>query len=214
MQPIILDVSKREAKLGRGKLNAMRKEGLLPGVIYGQEVEPISFIVQKKEFLKIIGEHGSNAILGVKVDNGKPIQAMVKDVQKHPVTGLYWHVDLGQISLNQVVRTTIPIVFEGEPQGVSQGGFIQYGDTNVEVECLPMELPQNISLDISQLEIGDKVVVGDLKLSGDITILGEPEQVIVSIVQSTVEEKVDEPEETLGEDDKVPDVNGETEKEE
>ena len=90
----------------------------------------------------------------------------------------------GQISMTEVVRASVPIVFEGEPKGVAQG-LCQYGDTTVEVECLPMELPQNISIDISEMEIGDRIV-GDLKLSGDITILSEAEQVLISIVAPTL----------------------------
>lgn len=189
MKPIILEVAKREGKLSRGKLNDLRKEGILPGVIYGQEIEPISFTVDKRNLIKIIGEYGSNVVLTVQVDGGQPIQAMIKEVQKHPVSGHYWHLDLGQISLTHVVRTFVPVVFEGEPKGISAGGFIQYGDTNVEVECLPMELPQNISVDISALEIGDRIVVGDLKLSGDITILGEPEQILITVIAPTMEEE-------------------------
>ncbi|NMA01112.1 MAG: 50S ribosomal protein L25 [Clostridia bacterium] len=188
MKQIILEVSKRETKLSRGKLNALRKEGLLPGIIYGREVEPIPFTADKRDLIKIIGEHGANAIITVKVDSGKPIQTMIKEVQKHPISGLEWHLDLGQISMTEVVRASVPIVFEGEPKGVAQGGFVQYGDTTVEVECLPMELPQNISIDISEMEIGDRIVVGDLKLSGDITILSEAEQVLISVVAPTLEE--------------------------
>lgn len=189
MQPIILEVKEREVKLSKGKLNNLRREGILPGVIYGQTLEPIAFTVPKRELIKIIGEHGINAILGVKVGDDKPVQTMIKDIQKHPVTGNYWHLDLARISLTEAVRATVPIVFEGEPVGVHNGGFIQYGETHVEVECLPMELPQNISLDISALEIGDKVVVGDLRLSGEITVLGEAEQVIISVVAPSMEEE-------------------------
>ena len=188
MQPVVLEVAQREGKLGRGYLNNLRKEGILPGVIYGKEIEPLSFTVPKKEFLKLLESHGPNVILGVKVENTPPIQAMVKDIQKHPVTGHYWHLDLTQISLNQSIRTSVPVVFEGEPIGVAQGGFIQYGDTNIEVECLPMELPQNIAVDIGHLEIGQKIVLGDLKLSDEITVIGEPEKIIVSIAPPAKEE--------------------------
>ncbi|MFZ5945277.1 MAG: 50S ribosomal protein L25 [Bacillota bacterium] len=181
MRTITLKASKRESDLGRGALNRMRKEGVLPAVIYGSKFGTLPVTVEKKEFLSVLNSHGANAIISLKVGE-KSVQTMVKEIQTHPVTGHYWHVDFSEIYSDRKIRTQIPVNFVGEAAGQKEGGILQYGDTGVEVECLPANLPENFTLDISSLHIGDKHTVADLKTDEGIKILSEPEQVLISVI--------------------------------
>jgi len=185
-QNVILKAKKRESKIGKGALNKMRKAGILPGVVYGANIGSFPITVEKNELLGILSKHGSNVIISLDLE-GKTIPAMVKEIQHHPVTGMYWHVDLHQISLNRKVRTEVPVVFTGEPQGVKKGGVIQYGDTTVEIECLPADIPENISVDISELGIGEKITVADLTAVDKVEILSDPETIVVTILAPRME---------------------------
>ena len=190
-QNIVLKAKKRESKIGKGALNRLRKAGVLPGVVYGTSIGSFPITVEKNELLSILNKHGGNVIISLDLE-GKTIPTMVKEIQNHPVSGVYWHVDLHQISMKQKVRTEIPVVFTGEPQGVNKGGVIQYGDTTVEVECLPADIPENISVDISELDIGEKITVAELTAGEKVEILSDPETILVTILAPRMEETEDE----------------------
>ncbi|MDK2823051.1 MAG: large subunit ribosomal protein [Clostridia bacterium] len=198
MKSINLELTKRNTSLGKGALNRMRKEGVLPAVVYGKKVGTVPVSVVKKDLIGILNNHGTNAILNL-IIAGKPIQAMIKEIQSHPVTGHYWHVDFAEISLDQEIRTEVQINFTGEPQGIKEGGIIQYGDTTVEIECLPEDIPGSFTMDISKLKIGDKLTVGDIKTENNVKILSEPEQILISVIPPVMDdedEEVDKVDET------------------
>lgn len=188
METISLEVTNRDTSIRRGALNKMRAAGNLPGVVYGTKVGSVPISVSKKQLDNILSSHGANAIITLLV-NGQTIQAMIKELQKHPVTGLYWHVDFSQISMDKKIKAEIQVHFEGEPEGIKEGGILQYGETSVEVECLPGEIPERFTLDISILNIGDKLTVADLEEVDNVKILAEPEQVLISVLQPAMEEE-------------------------
>jgi len=181
MKSISLAAGKRDSSLGRGALNRMREEGNLPAVVYGPKIGTKPIVVAKKDLANVLSSHGTNAIITLQVD-GKNIQAMIKEIQTHPVTGRYWHVDFNEIAMDRKIKTEIQVHFEGEPEGVKEGGILQYGDTTVEIECLPKDLPERFTLDISGLRIGDKLTVADLNETNNLRILAEPEQVLISVI--------------------------------
>lgn len=196
MKTITLEVSERDTSLGRGTLNKMREKGNLPGVIYGPKTGSIPIMITKKHLTDIISSHGLNAIITLPI-NGQSVKAMIKEIQSHPVTGSYWHVDFSEVSMNKKIKAEIQIHFVGEPEGAKEGGIVQYGDTTVEVESLPQNLPERFTLDITDLKIGDKLTVADLEETDDIKIIAEPEKILISLIPPVMDT---EDEEEQGED--------------
>ncbi|MFZ7104733.1 MAG: 50S ribosomal protein L25 [Peptococcaceae bacterium] len=197
MKTVILEVSDRNGSLGRGALNRMRAEGRLPAVIYGPQTGTVPITVSKRDLLNILNTNGLNAILTLKVKN-KSVQAMIKEIQTHPVTGHYTHIDFSEVSMNKKIRTEVAVNFTGEPKGLAAGGIIQYGDPAVEIECLPGNIPENLAMDISDLAIGDKLSVGSLVVNEQIKIISEPQQILISVIPPVLEEDEEEQAEHAG----------------
>ncbi|KJS85666.1 MAG: hypothetical protein JM58_07985 [Peptococcaceae bacterium BICA1-8] len=194
MKSINLEITERNASLGRGALNKLRKQGVLPGIIYGTKIGNASVLMAKKDLINVLNSHGHNAIITLNI-KGQTIQAMIKEIQRHPVTGHYWHIDFGEISMHKKIRTEIQIHFEGEPEGVKDGGIVQHNDTAVEIECLPHDIPERVILDVSSLKIGDKLTVADIMVGENVQILSEPEKLLVAVIQPTMDNEEEEDQE-------------------
>ncbi len=203
MQQILLDAKVRN-ETGTGISRRLRRQGRVPAIVYGRKENPLTLEVMEKEFAKVVGlATGQNAIISLNLDkDGSEILALVKDVQYHPVTDKLLHVDFYRISLRDKITVSVAVVVTGESLGVKKGGILEHILWQVEVECLPTQIPDRIEVDITALNIGDTVHVKDLKLGEGINILTEGEQTILSVVPPTVvkeeeevaEEKAAEPE--------------------
>ena len=145
----------------------------------------------------MLNTQGINAFISLRLD-GKSVQVMIKEIQSHPVTGQYWHVDFSEISMDKKIRTEVQVQFIGEAEGVKEGGIVQYGDTTVEVECLPQNLPERFTLDITNLKIGDKLTVADLKPEEDVKVLAETEQVLITVLPPVMKKEDGEEQEEDG----------------
>ena len=120
---------------------------------------------------------------------------MIKEIQRHPVTYDILHVDFHRVSLTEEVTTRVPVELVGESIGVKEGGILEFLLRELEIRCLPTEIPEHIAIDISHMRIGDSLRVGDLKLKEGITVLDDPETVIVLIAAPVVREEIEEVEE-------------------
>lgn len=198
MKRVVLEVAERNAALGRGTLNRLREKGSLPAVVYGPKVGTVAITVDKKKVMNILNTNGINAIVHLKIGD-RTVQSMIKEIQTHPVTGHYQHIDFAEVSMNKKIRADIPLSFKGEPRGVQEGGTIQYGDTTVEVECLPGDIPESLEVDITDLGIGDKLTVDDLSTGGKVKVLSEGQQILISIIPPAVEEIAEEVKEDTAE---------------
>jgi large subunit ribosomal protein L25 len=131
-------------------------------------------------------------VINLKIKDDKKYKSracLIKEVQYDPVHGDIVHVDFNEISLTKAIKVNVPIVAQGEPQGVKQeGGSLEHLLWEVEVECLPTEIPKNIEVDVSQLKIGDSIYVKDLKLPSGVKILNEPAATVLSVAQPMKEE--------------------------
>ncbi|MBU4561166.1 50S ribosomal protein L25/general stress protein Ctc [bacterium] len=210
MEKVNLEAKIRE-KVGKGSSGRLRRTGYIPAVLYGEKEEPQPLIVNTKDLEKALStEAGENVIISLKVGD-RPRTVIVKELQTDPVRGDLLHVDLCQISLREKLKAAVPIEVRGEAPGVKEGGILQYRLREIEVECLPTEIPESIPVDIGGLGIGDSLHIKDLKITGDIKILMDKEETVVSIVPPTVEEVapptpeevVTEPE-VIGEEKEVP----------
>ncbi|TKJ34504.1 hypothetical protein CEE39_02370 [bacterium (candidate division B38) B3_B38] len=191
--PVERQVLKAEVRggFGKGEARRLRQKGFIPGVVYGSKKESIPLVINPLDIERVLSlETGENTIFQLKISGAETInQVMIKDFQLDPVTSELLHVDLLRISMETRLRVAVAIVLEGEAKGVEiDGGIIEFTQREVEVECFPQNLPENITVNIAQLNIGDLVRVADLKVDEKVKILSPPEQVIVSVAAPEVEE--------------------------
>lgn len=212
-----VDSFKLEARLregtGKGVARKLRKEGNVPAVVYGHGFEPVHIFVNEKEVKHLLQAEAKLVELAIE-GNKKPVPVIIKEVDADPIKDNLLHVDFQRIRLDETVTTTVPVILTGEEEcvGVKMGGIIQHGLREIEIECLPKDLPSHIEVDISNLEIGDSIKVADLNLPEGVKTTADPEeQVVVIVPPAILEEEVEAaPEEEAAE---VPTV-AETEKEE
>ena len=187
MEKVSLEAEIRE-KTGKGSSGRLRRTGYIPAILYGGQEASQSLIVNSKDLKKTLStEAGENIIISLKVGD-KTRTVIVKDLQTDPVRGDLLHVDLYQISLKERLRASVPIEVRGEAPGVKEGGILQHRLREIEVECLPTEIPEFIPVDVSGLSIGDSLHVKDLRVTGDLKILVDGEESVISVVPPTVEE--------------------------
>ncbi len=194
MEDIKLIAKKRDLA-GTSNVRRMRKDGLLPAVIYGSDKEPVSIQINAHDFEQILHHSASESIIvGVNLEGEGTISTLVKDVQHHPVTSDLMHVDLLRIAANKPIAVEIPIVLVGEAAGVKAGGLIDHVMHAIDVECLPGDMVESFEIDVSELEIGDSLNVADLKLSSKFKLLVDEESIVTSVAAPRVEEEVEEEE--------------------
>lgn len=186
---IVFSAKKRSAD--KRDARQVRKQGLIPAVVYGQGMESLPVAVDYKLFNKIYNEAGENTIIELAVDD-KKYNVLVKDVQLEPVKDTFVHIDFYQINMNEKITVSIPLVFIGEVALVKSGEAIMIKAMDeVEVECLPGDMPHEIRVDLSKLQkLEDSISVKDLQVSDKVEILAEPEESIVSLDIPREEEKV------------------------
>jgi large subunit ribosomal protein L25 len=182
----------RRSTVGKGVARKLRQAGSIPAVYYGRGEEPIVLTVGLKELEEVIVKaEGSNVIVDLKVD-GDGVgdrKALIREIQRDPVGGHILHLDLQHISLTERITVEVPIVLTGIPTGVKDGGgILEHLLRDVEVECLPTDIPSRLEIDVSALNIGDSLHVSDLKAE-NVTILTEGERPIAAVVPPTVLEE-------------------------
>ncbi|MFY9139484.1 MAG: 50S ribosomal protein L25/general stress protein Ctc [Thermacetogeniaceae bacterium] len=197
METVKLSAQYRE-RSSKGAVRALRRQGETPAVLYGRGVGNMLIKVPTKELEQILNNHViGSTLIDLDVDKGDQKESylvMCREVQRDPLRRELLHADFFQIELTQEIQTEIPVVLIGEPQGVQKGGILQHMLREVTVSCLPTNLPEHIEIDISGLDVGEQVTVGDLEAPEGVEILSDPESVIALIVAPTLEEEVTEEE--------------------
>jgi len=189
-----LEARSRET-FGKNAARRTRAGGWIPAVVYGGHVEgerPVGhpIAVDPKELHRILhSDSGVNTLIGLKVDGAEePTRVLVREYQIDPISSALLHADFYRIAMDKVLTVTVPIDLQGESQGVKvQGGVVDFVHREIEVECLPADIPDEIVVDISALMIGDAVRVRDLPKSDKWTPLSEPEMMIVHVVAPRAE---------------------------
>ncbi|MCB2179570.1 50S ribosomal protein L25 [bacterium] len=214
MDRIKLTANRREV-IGK-KVKVLRREGKLPAIIYGKSQEPLPIVLDLRDTTKILREVSRATVLTIDVD-GEEITALVRERQRGILSGLYEHIDFLAISMTEKVRTQVNIFVEGKsPAEEEFGAIVMTGADSVEVEALPADLPESLTVDVSELvNIGDTITVADLVLPKGVDILSDPTEmlaVITHAAQELVEEEEEGEEE--GDFDAEPEVIGREEDEE
>ena len=195
MKKYILDAEKREV-LGK-KVKALRREGKLPAVIYGQEIKPIAITLETKQVQQVLKVVGANTLISVKIGKQEHL-TLVREIQREVIMRDLLHMDLQAVSLEETITTTLPVVMIGESPAVKElEALLILGMETLQIEAKAKDLPDTISVDVSGLvEIGDNIHVKDLVISGDVKILDDPDGlVIVATAPTLMDEIVDELEE-------------------
>lgn len=188
MEQIPLKAQKRIV-IGR-KVKKLRKEGFIPGHVFGHKIETIHVQVEKPQFLKVFEKAGETGIVSLSVD-GKDHPVMIRNVQIHPVTDECLHVDFYQVNLSEKVTVHVPLEITGDsPAVVKKIGLLLTAVTEIEIEALPADIPENIAVDVAKLEnIGDEVRVKDLLIDkSKIEVKVDEELVVASIGELVTKE--------------------------
>lgn len=193
MGEITINAKVRAGKTG-GYKHKLRDNGMIPAVIYGQDVKSEPIELDAKELDTIIHKKGRNALMDLvvkgKQENNKFV-VMVKEVQRDPLKRDIVHADLCKISLKDRIHTSIPVIITGETEIQKKGGVVQHGLHEVDIECTAGNIPENLTIDISKLNIGGHISIADVSASPNFRILSDPAAALVSIdtVRAAVKEE-------------------------
>ena len=207
---IVVKTEKRQG-LGTNASRRLRAQGFVPAVLYGESMESTPLVLSKKDIVQIMRlETGENTIFKVAVD-AESFDAMIKDLQVNPATDELLHVDLIRISMDKPIRVAVPIVHRGEPVGVkTEGGFVDFVTREIEIECLPRDIPESVEIDISELHINQSFKVQSMAIPAGVKVLTDPNTVLVLISMPHKEEEAfpgEKPEgEVAAEEPKEPEV--------
>lgn len=167
---------------GKGEARALRREGRVPAVAYGAGLVSTPVSVDALELYHALHtDAGENAIIALSVGDGTHL-ALARDVRRHPVRREVLHVDFVTVSRTVKVTVEVPIVLEGEAPGVAEGGIAEQSHYDLHIEVLPLEVPDQLTVDVSDMNIGDVKRVGDVSLPDGVTVLDDPDTPVVSIV--------------------------------
>ncbi len=197
-----------KADIRADKGHKVRRNNLVPAVLYGHGVGPIHLGLPEADVKQFV-QHGTANMLIDLTAGKKKYTVMLKDLQRHRVKGDILHMDFYAVDLEQKLTATVPVHLIGEPLGIKEGGVVQQQTREVEVRCLPTEIPQGFELDISALAIGDSRTVADLAIEGDFEILTPETEVVVSVLAPRLETEEVETEETEEGQAEVPEPEAE-----
>jgi large subunit ribosomal protein L25 len=198
-----LQVQERERR-GSADSRRLRRQGFIPGVLYGSGKQPHAISVPERELRRVLtGDGGLHAILDVVLEGQKTTHASIlKDYQQDPIRGHISHVDLQEVRLDQPIQASVTVQLIGEPAGAKEGGVLSQVQREIRVEALPMEVPEHIDLDVSALAIGDSLRLADLAPIEGVTYLDDPEETVLASVGLPT--RVEEPEEVVAEGEELP----------
>ncbi len=190
---------------GKNASRRLRRSGMIPVILYGAKDDNVPLTLEKKDLFQILkAETGENTVFEVSY-NSETRNAMIKELQRNPVTDEILHADLIQIAMDKVVRVSVPVVTVGESVGVkTEGGFVDFITREIEIECLPKDIPEHIEIDISELHLRQSFKVGEVTVPDEITLVSDPDSILVHIEVPTKEEEIEveeEEEELIGEEE-------------
>ncbi|MNJ54195.1 50S ribosomal protein L25 [Paenibacillus bouchesdurhonensis] len=192
-------VAEQRSPLNKSGLKRLRNEGRLPGVVMGLNKESDMIHISSLEFQRWV-RGGGSGLLEVQVGDSKKVPVLLEGLQRDAVTREYIHVDFLRVRTDELVRTRITLDYVGTPKGTKLGGIVQTQSTFIEVEALPQNLPSSITVDISELEIGDSLLVGNIELPPEVTLLSSDNELLVSVVTPRIQAEDLETEEESAEE--------------
>jgi len=192
MEETTLEIQPRE-ELGKSKVKDLRGKGFIPAIIYAEGKKSLPIKVSHRQLWQLIHQHRlEGMVINLKMQEDKKQKGrscLIKEIQYDPVKGDIIHVDFNEISLTRVIKVNVPVVAKGEPLGVKQeGGSLEHNLWEIEVECLPTDIPKGIEVDVSLLKIGDAIHIKDISFPSQVKVLTEPEAMVFSVTAPIKEE--------------------------
>jgi len=193
MENLVLEIAKRSPEEHKNNASGrLRKTGFIPGILYGLKSEPLSIKIGLKNFKDLIKGKGiSGHIFDLKIDDGsksKKIAALIKEYQIEPLSRDYSHIDFIRIEMKHEVTISVPILVLNEEKAFGikeEGGVLQHGIREIEISCLPKDIPEHISIDVSELKIGEIVKIADINVPENIKVLSDPEETVLTIIHAS-----------------------------
>jgi large subunit ribosomal protein L25 len=185
----VLDAIERNDR-GKNEARRLRASGRIPAVVYGENQGGKAIAVDPKVLARILRtEQGANTLISLNLPGGSDARVLVKEYQLDPVTHELLHADFYRVAMDKVIRVQVTVVAHGEPKGVKQqGGILDIVNRQVEIECLPADIPNHIEIDVSELMVGQSVRVKDVATSPKWKTLSDPEMMILHVIIPKVEE--------------------------
>ncbi|MCP4649339.1 MAG: 50S ribosomal protein L25 [PVC group bacterium] len=185
MERAVLNAEIR-SEAGKSAARKFRGQGLIPGVVYAKDKEPVPVSTNSREFVKLLHKYGENAIIDLKVkkeDKTLDKNVIIKEIQYNTLKGDVLHIDFQQIKLTESIKVNVPLVTKGDADcpGVKEGGILEHILREVEVECLPTQIPHEITIDVAALNINDSIHVKDLVVPEGVKITTEAEKIAVLV---------------------------------
>ncbi|MCL1959859.1 MAG: 50S ribosomal protein L25 [Spirochaetes bacterium] len=185
MSKVVLQAKNRQKK-GSAESRRIRRSGRIPAVLYGRSGKSISIDLEAVDFIKNTKGISESTIVKVEVD-GKSYEAFVKDTQRNIIDGNILHIDFYEVESGIALRAKVSVILHGNPIGVREGGMLENPVHEIEVECLPKDLPERIELDISGLKANQSIHVRDIPLAGGVRLISNPDQVVALVKFAKVE---------------------------
>jgi large subunit ribosomal protein L25 len=176
---------------GKGISRALRRQGLMPGVLYGPKSGPIPISVDTLDIERLFKHSGSNqAPLNLTIKNGESVKktAMIKDLQLHPVSRRFLHIDLYEVAMDKKIQVKVPVVLTGMAKGTEAGGTLQLIRREIDVLCFPLDIPEFITIDVTEMEIGDSIHIEEVPVTGNIEILSDTNFTVVTVSGAMADE--------------------------
>ena len=179
----------RRGQFGKNESGRLRREGRIPAVLYGEASKTESIAVDPKALLRILrSQSGVNTLIALKLEGAAETRVLVKEYQVHPVDHHLLHADFYRVAMDKVLRVSIPVHLTGEAKGVkAEGGILDFVNREIEVECLPANIPEHITIDVSELALHDGVRVRDLPTDAKWKAVSDGDMLIVHVVTLKVE---------------------------
>lgn len=218
MEKIELKTTIRET-VGNGPARELRRNGLMPAILYGPKAEPIMLSVNIRELEQILKTSNvGQVLLNLVIQNGKEKSktAMIKELQTQPISGDLLHVDFYEVAMDQKIKVSIPIITTGQSKGVELGGVLQMVRHEVEVFCYPNNIPESIEVDITDLDIGESLHIEEVSIDETIELADEANFTLVTVLspKAAEEEEVEEEEEEEGVEEEETDQEAEPDSDE
>lgn len=183
-----LKANKRE-DLSQSATKALRKSGQVPAIVYGKGKETKSIFVNSMELIKTVRDEGRNAIISLDIENDEPVDVMLHEYQMDPIRDELLHVDFYKIDLTAAMDVEVVLRLEGEAAGTREGGILQQPLFELQVRAIPSAIPEEITVDVSELEIGDVITVAELPKSDEYEFLDEADTAIAIVLPPEEEEE-------------------------
>jgi large subunit ribosomal protein L25 len=175
-------VVQNRAVLGSAESRRLRRQGIIPGVLYGRE-KPVAISITERDLrTAITGAGGAHAVLDVVVDGGSSHSSVLKEYQLDPIRGYITHVDLQEVRLDQPIHAAVSVTLVGEAHGAKEGGILSQVTNTVNIEALPLEVPEHLEIDVTHLGIGESARLSEVKLPDGVTLLDDPETTVLATV--------------------------------